>query len=95
MIGTKAREPIAMRIRGGLDLALPGQPRQALRAFPAVRSVAVSGRDFPGVRPDFRVEPDDRVRAGQTLFVDRRRPAIAFTAPVSGTVAAIERGRRR
>lgn len=84
-----------IRIGRGLDIELAGKPRQAVRAFAPVRSVAVSGRDFPGIRPEFRVSPGDRVRAGQTLFVDRRRQAIAFTAPVCGVVAAIERGRRR
>lgn len=84
-----------IRLRRGLDIALAGRPRQALRQVGAVRTVAVSGHDFPGLRPDFRVGPGDRVRAGQPLFVDRRRPEIVFSAPVSGTVAAIERGRRR
>lgn len=84
-----------IRIRRGLDIALPGRPRQALRAAGKVRTVAVSGHDFPGVRPDFRVAVGDRVRAGQTLFIDRRRPDIAFTAPVAGVVTAIDRGRRR
>ncbi len=60
-----------------------------------MRSVAVSGHDFPGIRPDFKVEQGARIRAGDVLFVDRKRPRIAFTAPVSGTVSAIDRGRRR
>lgn len=83
------------RVSGGLDVAFPGKPRQELREAGAVRSVAVSGHDFPGVRPDLRVETGARVRAGQTLFVDRRRPAIAFAAPVSGAVVALDRGRAR
>lgn len=87
--------PREIRLKRGLDIVLSGAPRQALRAFSPVRTVAVSGHDYPGIRPDFRVAPGDVVRAGQPLFVDRKRPALVFTAPVSGTVSAIERGRRR
>lgn len=96
MNGARPLKPTRqIRIRRGLDIRLAGVPRQALRAAAEIRTVAVSGHDFPGVRPDFRVAPGDRVRAGQTLFVDRRRPRIAFTAPAAGIVTAIDRGRRR
>jgi Na+-transporting NADH:ubiquinone oxidoreductase subunit A len=84
-----------IRIRRGLDIALPGKPRQALREAGRVRTVAISGHDFPDIRPDLRVAPGDRVRAGQTVFVDRRRPQIVFAAPGAGVVAAINRGRKR
>lgn len=84
-----------LRIRRGLDIALPGRPRQVVREAGRVRRVAISGHDFPGIRADFRVAPGDHVQAGQTVFVDRRRPEIAFTAPAAGTVEAINRGQRR
>lgn len=86
---------LEIRVRQGLDIDLPGKPRQTVREAGAITSVAISGHDFPDIRPDFAVRPGDRVRAGQTVFVDRRRPAIAFAAPAAGVVAAIERGRRR
>lgn len=84
-----------IRIARGLDIRLPGAPRQVLREAGKVRTVAVSGHDFPGVRPDLRVAVGDRVRAGQAVFVDRRRPEIVFAAPGGGVVTAIERGLRR
>lgn len=83
--------PETIRIKGGLDLAFEGAPHQALRAASPVNSVAISGHDFPGIRPKFSVATDEKVRAGQTLFVDRKRPSIAFTSPVSGSVTAINR----
>lgn len=95
MIRTGIRHTDELRIRHGLDIALAGTPRQAVREARTVTSVAISGHDFPDIRPDFAVEPGDRVRAGQTVFVDRRRPAIAFTAPAAGIVTAINRGQRR
>lgn len=57
--------------------------------------MAALGRDAPGVRPDLRVAVGDRVRAGQALLVDRRRPEVCVTAPGAGMVTAIERGPRR
>ena len=85
-----------IRIRGGLDIALPGAPVQAIREGGGeVGSVALLGADYSDVRPSMRVDVGDRVSAGQTLFVDHRRPAIAFTAPAGGTIAAIHRGLRR
>lgn len=82
-------------IRKGLDLSLPGRPEQAISNGRPVSSVAILGHDFPGVRPEFRVNQGDRVRTGQILFVDRTRPDIAFTAPATGTIAAIEHGQPR
>jgi Na+-transporting NADH:ubiquinone oxidoreductase subunit A len=57
--------------------------------------VALQGADYPDIRPKLSVVVGDRVRLGQTLFVDRHRPRIAFTAPSSGTVRSIDRGARR
>ncbi|MBX3531949.1 MAG: NADH:ubiquinone reductase (Na(+)-transporting) subunit A [Rhizobiaceae bacterium] len=84
-----------IRIRQGRDLRLAGAPRQALREVGRVDTVALMGHDFPGIRPEFRVAPGDRVKTGQTLFVDRRRARIAFAAPAAGVVEAINRGQRR
>jgi Na+-transporting NADH:ubiquinone oxidoreductase subunit A len=88
-------QPHEIRIKRGFDIALVGVPRPVLREVGTVRSIAISGRDFPNIRPEFRIEAGDRVREGQALFVDRKRPQIAFTAPAAGIVTAINRGRRR
>ncbi|SFP89863.1 hypothetical protein [Tranquillimonas alkanivorans] len=57
--------------------------------------VALTGADCPGVRPRFAVEQGQRVARGETVFVDRARPEIAFAAPMAGTVARVEYGPRR
>lgn len=95
MLRTRTSGANEIRIPGGIDIRLVGSPRQVLRKAGPVRSVAISGHDFPDVRPAFRVQAGDRVRAGQTIFVDRNRPDIAFTASASGTVVSIDRGHRR
>lgn len=85
-----------VRLRRGLDLPLDGAPDESrVEPAPPVASVAVLGDDAPGIRPDLRVAPGERVRAGQTLFVDRRRPAVRFAAPGAGVVDAVVRGARR
>lgn len=79
----------------GLDLALDGAPDQVISDGPPVASVALLGRDYPGLRPDFAVEEGARVELGQPLFADRKRPEIVFAAPGAGVVRRIERGPRR
>ena len=82
-------------IRRGFDIAVSGAPRQVVADGAEITSVALLGADFPEVRPALSVEVGDHVTVGQTLFVDRRRPEIAFTSPAAGVIAAIGRGRRR
>jgi Na+-transporting NADH:ubiquinone oxidoreductase subunit A len=91
-----SRPPSRFRLRRGLDLRLDGAPEAGrIGSGPPVASVALLGDDAPGVRPELRVAAGDRVRLGQTLWVDRRRPAVRFTAPGAGRVTGIERGPRR
>jgi Na+-transporting NADH:ubiquinone oxidoreductase subunit A len=59
------------------------------------RSVALLGYDYPGLKPTMEVAEGDRVKAGQLVFTDKKTPGIKFTAPATGTVAAINRGARR
>jgi len=86
----------SVRIRRGLDLRLAGEPdRDRVEPGPPVATVAVLGADAPGVRPALEVKVGARVRLGQTLFVDRRRPTIHFASPGAGVVETIEHGPRR
>ncbi|MBL0935464.1 MAG: hypothetical protein IBJ07_12025 [Rhizobiaceae bacterium] len=61
----------------------------------ATREVEVTGRSFGGIRPKLQVVPGDTVRRGDVLFVDAKRPRIAFVSPFSGVVRSVEIGRRR
>lgn len=83
------------RIRRGLDVAIPGAPRQEIGAAAPVSSVAVLGPDHRLHRPDVLVAPGDRVRLGQPLVTDRRNPGIVVTSPGAGVVTEVERGERR
>lgn len=59
------------------------------------RTIALLGDDTPGLRPVFAVETGAPVAAGETLFVDSKRPELRHVAPVAGTVRDIRRGPRR
>ncbi len=83
------------RIRRGLDLPMAGAPEPVFGDTAPVQHVALLGADCPGVMPRLVVRVGDRVRRGQLLFSDRRRPDVRFTAPGAGTVEAIHQGPRR
>jgi Na+-transporting NADH:ubiquinone oxidoreductase subunit A len=73
-------------LRRGLDLPIPGVPAPVIEDAPAPSEVALVGSDHPEVRMALRVSEGDRVKLGQPLCVDRRRPEIRFVSPASGVV---------
>ncbi|MCI2292388.1 Na(+)-translocating NADH-quinone reductase subunit A [Enterobacter sp. I4] len=83
------------RIRKGLDLPISGVPEQHVTPGASIHHVAILGDDYVGMRPAMLVQEGDRVIKGQALFEDKKNPGVMFTAPASGTVAAIHRGERR
>jgi Na+-transporting NADH:ubiquinone oxidoreductase subunit A len=84
-----------IRIQKGLDLPLAGQAEPRIEPGPAVRSVAVLGGDYPGMRPTLHVAEGDRVRRGQLLFEDKKNAGVRYTAPAAGRILAIHRGAKR
>ena len=82
-------------IKKGLDIPIAGQPESRIGSGKDVSRVAVLGTDVHGLQPRMAVSEGDRVKAGQRLFADKKNPAVSFTAPASGRVAAINRGARR
>ncbi len=80
----------------GLDVPIAGEPEQVIYADAgAVRSVALIGSDYIGLKPTMQVAEGDRVKQGDVLFVDKQNPGVFFTSPGSGVVKAINRGSRR
>lgn len=84
-----------IKIRKGLDLPITGSPNQSIEDGPKVRSVAVVGFDYHGMKPTMAVAVGDKVKIGQELFSDKKTPGVIFTSPASGTVSAINRGAQR
>ncbi|MEO4046390.1 Na(+)-translocating NADH-quinone reductase subunit A [Pseudomonas sp. CAU 1711] len=84
-----------IKIKRGLELPLAGAPEQRIEPARAVRSVALLGCDYHGMKPTMTVQVGDRVKLGQVLFSDKKNPGVHFTAPGAGVVAAIHRGEQR
>lgn len=84
-----------VNIKRGLDLKLGPAPEGGIAGTKSSSSAAVLGRDFPGVRFEALVDVGARVDAGEPILRDRHRTEVVFAAPLSGTVAAVNRGARR
>ncbi|WP_282342252.1 Na(+)-translocating NADH-quinone reductase subunit A [Pseudomonas sp. PS02288] len=82
-------------IKKGLELPIGGAPVQRIEPARPVRSVAVIGPDYHGLKPSMAVQVGDRVQLGQVLFSDKASPGVSFTAPAAGVVSAIHRGEKR
>ncbi|MEW6169470.1 MAG: Na(+)-translocating NADH-quinone reductase subunit A [Pseudomonadota bacterium] len=84
-----------IKLKKGLDLPIRGVPEQSVYDAPAVTTVGVVGADYIDLKPTMYVEVGERVKLGQPLFEDKRRPGVLHTSPASGEVIAINRGARR
>ena len=87
--------PEVIKLRKGLDIKLKGSAEKELVAVKASQAYALVPEDFVGVTPKVVVAEGQHVKAGEALFVDKKRPEVKFVSPVSGTVAAVNRGARR
>jgi Na+-transporting NADH:ubiquinone oxidoreductase subunit A len=83
------------RLKHGFDIPLDGAAAPVLSPVTEIRRVAIAGADYRDLRPSLAIAEGDRVRAGETLFTDRRHPEIRSVAPGSGVIERIERGPRR
>ncbi len=82
-------------IKKGLDLPISGNPKQTIEEGRKVRSVAVIGKDYHGMKPTMKVNVGDKVKLGQVLFEDKKTSGVVFTSPGAGNIIAINRGEKR
>lgn len=82
-------------IKKGLDLPITGGPKQVIEKGNEIRTVAVLGTDYVGMKPTMLVSEGDSVKLGQILFSDKKNPGVNFTAPGAGKIKAINRGAKR
>ncbi len=82
------------KIKNGLDLPIIGAPQQII-VDKNVKTVAVLGPDFIGMKPTMSVNVGDTVKLGQLLFTDKKSQSVKYTAPGSGVIKAINRGKKR
>ena len=84
-----------IKISKGLDLPITGSPEQTISDGQAVKTVAVLGPDYVGMKPSMSVKVGDQVKLGQQLFTDKKTAGVKYTAPGCGEVVAVNRGQRR
>jgi len=84
-----------INIKKGLDLPIAGNPEQNITQGNAVSRVALVGFDYVGMKPTMLVQVGDKVKKGQVLFTDKKNEGVQYTAPASGTVVEVNRGKRR
>lgn len=82
-------------LRKGLDVPISGAPRPEIGNAGPVRTAAVLGDDYIGLKPRIAVAEGDVVGRGAPLMFDKDMPDAQIVSPVSGTVKAINRGARR
>lgn len=78
-----------------MNLPVEGAPGSEVHSGPQVRRVALLGSDYIGLKPRIAVEEGDVVGAGAPLFAHKDTPTVQIVTPVSGRVAAVNRGYRR
>ena len=89
---------MARKIRKGLNLPITGVPRPGDVPFESaktVKTVAITGFDYNGMKPTMKVNEGDEVKIGQPLFECKKTPGVTYTSPGAGKVKAINRGKRR
>jgi len=84
-----------IKLKKGLDVPIAGAPEQVIGDGPAIKTVAVLGEEYNGMRPTMKVREGDRVQKGQVIFEDKKTAGVKFTSPVSGEVTEVNRGAKR
>lgn len=82
-------------LKKGLDVPVTGAPQQVIEDGGPVKTVALVGDDYIGMKPTMEVAEGDRVQTGQLVFTDKKTKGIRYTSPATGTIRAINRGAKR
>ncbi len=83
------------KLKKGLDLPVKGAPSQEITQGPEVKTVALLGADYLGLKPRLSVQEGDVVAAGSPVFAHKDTPDALVVSPVAGRVKAVNRGARR
>ncbi|MFN2353025.1 MAG: Na(+)-translocating NADH-quinone reductase subunit A [Desulfopila sp.] len=82
-------------LKRGLNVPVTGAPQRIIEDGGPVKTVALVGDDYIGMKPTMEVAEGDRVQTGQLVFTDKKTPGIKYTSPATGTIRAINRGAKR
>jgi len=84
-----------IRIRKGLDISLLGSAEKQTKELPLASLYCLKPSDFHLVIPKLVAREGAVVKAGDTIFYDKRDERVLFPSPVSGAITEIIRGERR
>jgi len=85
-----------IKLKQGFNINLAGKAEKVVIEGPQPETFALKPPDFTGLeRPKLLVEEGDNVKAGTPVFFDKKKEKIMFTAPVSGEVVEVVRGKKR
>jgi Na+-transporting NADH:ubiquinone oxidoreductase subunit A len=85
-----------IRLKKGFDINLTGKATSKLASPELADTFAIKPTDFQGLHmPKPVVKEGDTVKAGTSLFVDKRFENIVFPSPVSGEIVEVVRGEKR
>src|SRR5690606_16801549 len=85
----------AIKITKGVDIKLVGAAENKVSSAQRSNVYAIKPDDFFGTIPKMMVKQGETVKAGTSLFFDKKREKIKFSSPVSGEVVEIRRGDKR
>ena len=84
-------------LKEGHDILLEGSADQVIDRDVSANTFAIQPQNFIGMSPIPKVVPEvgDAIKAGDTLFFDKKRPEVKYSSPVSGELIEIKRGAKR
>lgn len=82
-------------LKHGLDIPIAGGASGAPVDMMSPPTVGIDPRELRGFIPRLDAREGDRVKRGQKVFHHKFNERLAVVAPVSGTVKAVNRGKRR
>ncbi|MFZ9889621.1 MAG: hypothetical protein ACO3JL_19170, partial [Myxococcota bacterium] len=85
----------AIQIRGGHRFRIKHAPSAERHDLPSPKTVGVSPRGIAGLKPKVVVKQGEKVKRGDVVFHDKKRPDLKFTAPAGGLIQEVRYGPKR
>ena len=82
-------------IKRGYDLKLVGKAANEVETLKNSSTYAIKPTDFADLTPKLILREGAEVKAGEPVFMDKDRPEIKFSSPVSGEITEVRRGEKR
>lgn len=86
---------VHIRVKGGLNIPLQGEPKGELRELETPKVAALDLSRFEALRFQLKKRVGDRVMMGEPMAEDKSCAGRMFVSPVSGRVVELLRGEKR